>query len=73
MAILRPDEIRNMPESEIRQRLDQLEEELAGEKATMSLGSPPRNPGRVREIRRTIARILTILKEVSEEKGAINE
>ncbi len=73
MAILRADEIRNMPESEIRERLSQLREELAGEKSTMALGSPPHNPGRIREIRRTIARILTVLGEISEEKGATNE
>ncbi len=73
MAILRPDEIRNMPEAEIRERLDELREELAGEKAMMSLGSPPQNPGRIGEIRRTIARILTVLGEISEEKGATNE
>jgi len=73
MAILRPDEIRNMPESEIRERLSRLREELASERATMSLGAPPQNPGRIREIRRTIARILTILGEISEEKGATNE
>jgi large subunit ribosomal protein L29 len=73
LAILRSDEIRNMPEAEIRERLTDLQEELAGEKATMALGSPPQNPGRIREIRRTIARILTILGEISEEKGATNE
>ena len=73
MAILRSDEIRNMPEAEIRERLSDLREELAGEKATMALGSPPQNPGRIGEIKRTIARILTILGEISEEKGATNE
>jgi large subunit ribosomal protein L29 len=62
-----------MPESEIRAQLSELREELAGEKATMSLGSPPQNPGRIGEIRRTIARILTVLGEISEEKGATNE
>ncbi len=73
MAILRSDEIRNMPEAEIEDELSRLKEELAGEKATMALGSPPENPGRIRELRRTIARILTILGEISEEKGARNE
>jgi large subunit ribosomal protein L29 len=62
-----------MPEAEIRERLSDLQEELAGEKATMALGSPPQNPGRIREIRRTIARILTILGEISQEKGATDE
>jgi len=70
MAILRSDEIRNMPESEIRERLSQLREDLAGERATMALGSPPQNPGKIRETKRTIARILTILGEIEEEKGA---
>ena len=73
MAILRSDEIRNMPEAEIRDRLADLREELATEKSTMALGSPPQNPGRIREMKRTIARILTILGEISEEKGATNE
>jgi large subunit ribosomal protein L29 len=73
VAILKSDEIRNMPEVEIRERLTSLREELASEKSAMALGSPPQNPGRIREMRRTIARILTILGEISEEKGATNE
>ncbi len=45
------------------QQLQQLKSELAREQAAVSSGTRPDNPGRIREIRKTIARILTINHE----------
>lgn len=36
--------------------------------AQISTGTPPENPGKVRNVKRTIARINTLLKEKPEEK-----
>ncbi len=63
MAILRVDEIRNMNPTERQEELDKLKLELIRERAVASAGGAPENPGKIKEIRRTIARINTIQKE----------
>lgn len=66
MAILRVDEIRNMTAEERLDELETLNSELIKERAIASAGGAPENPGRIGEIRRTIARIKTIQKELKE-------
>ena len=66
MAILRVDEIRTMSDEERLDELDMLNNELIKERAIASAGGAPENPGRISEIRRTIARIKTIQKELNE-------
>ncbi len=66
MAILRVDEIRNMSREERLDELDTLNAELIRERAIASAGGAPENPGRIGEIRKTIARIKTIQKEIGE-------
>ncbi len=59
---MKPDEIRDLDDSQIRRRIDELEEErfrLRFRSATMEL----ENPNIVSEIRRDIARMKTILRE----------
>lgn len=63
MAILRVDEVRKMNPTERQEELDKLKLELIRERAIASAGGAPENPGRIKEIRRTIARIKTIHKE----------
>ncbi|HLB69522.1 MAG: 50S ribosomal protein L29 [Candidatus Methanoperedens sp.] len=67
MAILRTDEIRTMNLTEKQEELDKLKLELIRERAIASAGGAPENPGRIKEIRRTIARIKTIQKEPAPE------
>ncbi len=67
MAILRVDEIRNMNINERHEELDKLKLELINERAISSAGGAPENPGRIKEIRKTIARIKTIQKELKEQ------
>lgn len=52
-----------MSSEERLQQLQQLRNELAREKAAISSGTRPENAGRIRERRKTIARILTIMAE----------
>ncbi len=67
MAILRVDEIRTMNANERLDELDKLKLELIRERAIASAGGAPENPGRIKEIRKTIARIKTIQKEHKKE------
>ncbi len=63
MAIVRSKEIRGMSEEQVEKQLRDLRSELLKERAITATGGAPENPGRIRELRRTIARILTIQKE----------
>ena len=63
MAILHTEEIRDMTPAERESELDELETELLNAKAVQAAGGAPDNPGRVGELRRTIARIKTIRRE----------
>ena len=63
MAILRADEIREMDDAALDEKLNDLNTELAKERGKIAVGGFPENEGRIREIRRTIARIKTIRAE----------
>lgn len=52
-----------MSAEEMREKLRELQSELLKENAVKASGGAPQNPGRIREIRRTIARIKTIARE----------
>jgi len=50
-------------------RLSELRLELAKEKGNIAIGGTPSNPGRIKEIKKTIARILTELKKSNEKEN----
>jgi large subunit ribosomal protein L29 len=60
MAILKAKEIREMDEKTISSKLVELKNELISLNAQVAMGTAPENPGKIGEIKRTIARILTI-------------
>ena len=61
--ILHPDELRDMTPAERQSELDDIETELLNARAVKAAGGAPENPGRIRELRRTIARVKTIQAE----------
>ncbi|WP_439027066.1 50S ribosomal protein L29 [Haloarchaeobius sp. DT45] len=63
MAILHPDEVRELTPSEREEELEELQTELLNAKAVQAAGGAPENPGRIGELRKTIARIKTIQQE----------
>ncbi|MFN4132866.1 MAG: 50S ribosomal protein L29 [Candidatus Hadarchaeales archaeon] len=63
MAILRANDVRAMSREEMLEKLRELRAELSRMKAIIAAGGTVENPGRIREIKRTIARIITIVKE----------
>lgn len=60
MAIYRSNEVRKMSAKERGEKLDELRAELLREHGVKAAGGAPKNPGRIRALRKTIARILTI-------------
>lgn len=68
MAIIRKKETRQMTEVQLKGKLLDLKKELMKYRAQSASGTPPQNPGQIKEIKRTIARILTLLKQKKEVK-----
>ena len=60
---LRSSEIRDMSNDERKKQLLELRSELMNEKGIASMGGQPNSPGRMRALKRQIARIETIIRE----------
>ncbi len=67
MAILKAKDIRTMKDADLEKQLKDLRNDLLKQRAITATGGAPESPGRIRELRRTIARILTIQKEKAQE------
>ena len=63
MAILKIKQIRAMKKDEAQRKLSELKLELLKEQANVKMGRPIKNTGKIGELRRAVARILTIQKE----------
>jgi len=68
MPILRMKDIRSMPSEERKEKVIELRTELARLKTMVKAGGSIDNPSRIRELRKTIARILTIETEERQAK-----
>lgn len=60
-------EIRSMSKGDLETKLEELRKELIKVNAQISTGTTPKSPGQVKQIKKNIAKILTILKEKSKE------
>src|SRR3989338_2430698 len=60
---MKPKELREMGEESLEEKLLELRTGLSKERGTISSGTKPENPGKIKQMRRDIARILTILNE----------
>ena len=65
MALLRTHELREMTPEMREQRLRELRDELMHERGLGAMGGAPTSPGKIKALRKNIARILTIQKEVA--------
>ena len=55
-------QLKNLGEKELNQRLDELKRELMRLQSQVATRTIPEKPGRIKQIRKTLARILTIKK-----------
>jgi large subunit ribosomal protein L29 len=61
---MRAKEIRAMSEEERKKTLEDLRKELLRERGVVAIGGTSSNTMRIRELRKSIARLLTVEKEV---------
>ncbi|NPA76095.1 MAG: 50S ribosomal protein L29 [Euryarchaeota archaeon] len=60
---LKAKQIREMTLEERKQKLSELREELMHEMGISAMGGAPPSPGKIRSLKRQIARILTVMNE----------
>jgi len=65
MTKLDADELREKSEDELNQQLQDLQKELVTERGQIEVGGFAENPGQIAEMKKSIARIKTILNEKS--------
>jgi large subunit ribosomal protein L29 len=61
MAIVKKSDIKKMNDTQLKERLIELKKELIKINAQLAIGTMPENPGRVKEVKRTIATINTLM------------
>jgi len=61
--ILKSKEIREFTAEERREKLKELKSELMHERGVAAMGGSPPSPGKIRQLRMNIAKILTIMRE----------
>jgi len=60
-------EIRNMTDKDLKTKLDELKKELIKVNAQVATGTVPKSPGQIKQIKKAIAKILTIQNEKQNE------
>ncbi|MFH1544538.1 MAG: 50S ribosomal protein L29 [archaeon] len=66
-------DMRGMAAEELSEKIIGIKADLAKEKALISSGTRSENPGKIKKMRKTIARILTIINEKEKTKGEVKE
>jgi len=59
MAILRAHDVGQLTDVELQEQMDKLRMELITHYGKVSAGGATENPGHIRELRRTVARLMT--------------
>lgn len=65
--VLKAKEIRAYTPEERQEKLQELKQELMHERGVAAMGGSPPSPGKIRQLRTSIARILTIIHEEGEQ------
>ena len=69
MALIHKKELRTTNEQDLKSKLVELKKELMKHNAQIAIGTIPKSPGLVKETKKTIAKINTLLKELEQKKN----
>jgi len=61
-------QLKDLKKEDLDNRLSELKLELLKEQGNVKMGRPIKNPGKIKQIRRNIARILTIRQQRKKEE-----
>ena len=62
MGMPKKKELGMMTKADLLSKMEELKKELIKENAQVATGTVPKNPGQIKAMKKTIARIITILK-----------
>ncbi len=65
-------DLKNLSKSDLENKLVEIKKELMMDYAQISAGTPPKSPGMLKQRKKTIARILTIIRSKSDQKTEVN-
>lgn len=65
--VLKAKEIREFTKEERFEKLEELKRDLMHERGVAAMGGSPPSPGKIRQLRTSIARMLTIMHEKGEQ------
>ena len=65
--VIKAKEIREFSPEERREKLNELKSELMHERGVAAMGGSPPSPGKIRQLRMSIAKILTVMREEGEQ------
>jgi large subunit ribosomal protein L29 len=65
--VLKSKEIREFDSEKRVEKLEELKRELMHERGVAAMGGSPPSPGKIRQLRTSIARLLTIMREEGEQ------
>jgi large subunit ribosomal protein L29 len=63
VSLLRMKDLRALSETELEEKIAQIENDLLRERGIAAMGGAPPSPGRMRALRTNVARALTVLSE----------
>ena len=63
MALLKSSKVRDFADAELKAKLFEYQKELNSERGLLAAGGRTSNPGKLRELKKTIARVITIMHE----------
>ena len=73
MTLINKKELRTINISDLKNKLIELERELMKYNAQIAIGTVPKSPGLVKDTKKAIAKIKTILKEKEDQKKQVVE
>jgi large subunit ribosomal protein L29 len=59
-------ELRSLTKKDLETKIGELKKELIKSNAQIATGTVPKSPGQIKQTKKTIAKILTLLKEKNE-------
>jgi large subunit ribosomal protein L29 len=73
MALINKKDLKNMSKEELRSKFQDLKKELIKENAQIAVGTTPKSPGKVKQMKKTIARIIPLLKSHETKKMEVDK
>lgn len=68
MAIINKKELKNMNKEDLKAKLQEIRKELIKENAQIAVGTTPKSPGQIKQMKKTVARIIQLLNKKEVEK-----